>query len=294
MPLYIPKDLPAFELLKNEGTHIDIQDNSNLPQHTLKVGLLNLMPLKIETETDFIRLLGQSPLQIELSLIRFESHQSRNTPEEHLNKFYSDFHSIKDQKLDGLIITGAPVEHLEFENVSYWEELQEVFEWSKANVKSTLNICWAAQAGLYHYFDIQKHELGEKMFGVFEHKVLDPNSPLFEGFRPEFNAPHSRHTGIRTEDIKHCPGTELLSASEQAGAFIISANKGQQVFVTGHCEYPLYRLDSEYKRDLSKGLEIKAPTNYYKNNDPCFPPVESWGHHANLLFMNWLNHYVNK
>lgn len=295
MPLYIPKDLPAFDLLKEEGIHIDIQEKkANAGEPRLKVGLLNLMPLKIETETDFIRLLAKSELKIELTLIRFSSHRSRNTPEAHLNEFYSDFYAIKEQEFDGLIITGAPVEHLPFEQVSYWKELEEVFEWSKTHVKSTLNICWAAQAGLYHFYNINKHELQHKMFGIFEHRVLDKNCPLLNGFNSNFNAPHSRHTEIKTEDINNCAELELLAASDQAGVFIVSANAGQQFFVTGHAEYPLYRLDGEYKRDLSKGLEINAPINYYKNNDSTLAPIETWGSHANLLFMNWLNHYVNK
>ena len=293
MPINIPDKLPAIELLKKENIFaIGISRASKQDIRPIRLALLNLMPLKITTETDLVRVLSNSPLQVELDLIGLKSHTSKNTPIEHIREFYIDFDQIKNQKYDGLIITGAPVEQLEFEEVNYWKELTEIFDWAKTHVTSSMFICWSAQAALYHYYGIPKHSLSKKMFGAFEHKVNDPLNPLFRGFDDVFFAPHSRHTEIRREDIEKVPGLTILSESDDAGVYAILARDGREVFITGHSEYAPETLDNEYKRDLAKQLPIEIPRNYYLDNDPGKPPVVRWRSHANLLFSNWLNYYV--
>lgn len=290
MSVYIPRNLPAFNLAEEEG--LDIKSHQELDSKVLKVALLNLMPKKIDTENDFIRLLSHSPFDIELILVRFSSHRSKNTSEDHLERFYLDFSDIKQEQFDGLIITGAPVENMPFEDVNYWKELQQVFEWSKTNVTSSLFICWAAQAGLYHFHDIDKEILPQKMFGIYEHSILEPNHAIFKGFDDSFYVPHSRHTTVSSELIKACTDIRLLVESDIAGAYIVKSNTYSHFFITGHSEYAPYALDSEYKRDKSKGLQIEIPSNYYRDNDPSLKPIVRWRAHANLLFMNWIQYYV--
>ena len=258
----------------------------------LRIVALNLMPLKITTETDLVRLLSNSPLQIELDLLKIKGHQPKNTPVEHLQEFYKDFDMICDDYYDGMIFTGAPVELLSFEEVTYWEELKTIFNWSRTHVTSTLYICWAAQAGLYHFYGIPKYDLDAKKFGVFKHTMNDPYLPIFRGFDDEFYVPHSRHTEIRREDILQTPALKLLSESHDAGVYLIVARGGREFFITGHSEYAPNTLHDEYMRDLQKGLPIMAPENYYPDNNPSNPPLVRWRGHANLLFTNWLNYYV--
>ena len=258
----------------------------------LRIAVLNLMPLKITTETDLVRLLSNSPLQIELSFMKVKSHTSKNTPIEHMRAFYTDFEEMRHHKYDGFIITGAPVEHMDFEEVSYWEEMTEIFDWARHNVTSTLYICWAAQAGLYHHYGIPKYPLDKKMFGIFKHRVSNPELPIFRGFDDEFSIPHSRHTEIRREDIERNPELDILAESEESGVYMVMARGGREIFLTGHSEYSPLTLDTEYKRDLAKGLPIEMPRHYYRNDDPSQPPLVTWRGHANLLFNNWLNYYV--
>ena len=258
----------------------------------LRIAVLNLMPLKITTETDLVRLLSNSPLQIELSFMKVKSHTSKNTPIEHMQAFYTDFEDMRDQKYDGFIITGAPVEHLDFEQVGYWEEITEIFEWARHHVTSTLYICWAAQAGLYHHYGIPKYPLEKKMFGIFKHAVNNPELPIFRGFDDEFYIPHSRHTEIRREDIEQRPELSILAESDESGVYMVMARDGREFFLTGHSEYSPLTLDTEYRRDLAKGLPIEMPQHYYRNDDPSQPPLVRWRGHANLLFNNWLNYYV--
>ena len=252
------------------------------------------MPLKITTETDLIRLLSNSPLQIEVSFMKLKSHTSKNTPIEHMKAFYRDFEDMSDEKFDGMIITGAPVEHLDFEEVNYWDEIQKIFNWTRTHVTSTLYICWAAQAGLYHHYGIPKYPLEKKMFGIFEHHVCEgfQKLPIFRGFDDVFFVPHSRHTEIRREDIGKNPALQIISESEDSGVHIVMARGGREFFVTGHSEYAPYTLDTEYRRDLGKGLPINMPQNYYRDNDPEKGPLVRWRGTANLLFSNWLNYYV--
>jgi homoserine O-succinyltransferase len=293
MPVNIPDKLPAIELLKKEN--IFVMSNSRATKQDirpLRLALLNLMPLKITTETDLVRVLSNSPLQVELDLISIKNHISKNTPIEHIREFYIDFNQIKDQKYDGLIITGAPVEQLEFEEVNYWREMTEIFDWAKTHVTSSLFICWSAQAALYYYYGVPKYPLEKKMFGAFEHTLTDPLNPLFRGFDDIFYAPHSRHTEIRREDIEKVPELTILSESDKAGIYVLLARNGREVFVTGHSEYASETLDNEYKRDIAKHLPIEIPQNYYQNDDPEKPPVVRWRSHANLLFTNWLNYFV--
>jgi homoserine O-succinyltransferase len=293
MPINIPDKLPAIEQLKKENIFaIGISRASKQDIRPIRLALINLMPLKITTETDLVRVLSNSPLQVELDLISLKSHTSRNTPIEHIREFYIDFDQIKDQKYDGLIITGAPVEQLEFEEVNYWEELTTIFDWAKTHVTSSLFICWSAQAALYHYYGIPKYPLNKKMFGAFEHKVNDPLNPLFRGFDDVFFAPHSRHTEIKRVDIEKVPGLTILSESDEAGIYAVLAREGREVFITGHSEYAPETLDNEYKRDVAKKLPIDIPQNYYPGNDPGKHPVIRWRSHANLLFSNWLNYFV--
>lgn len=293
MPLNIPIKMPAIETLKAENIFVmDNERASTQEIRPLKIVILNLMPMKITTETDLIRLLSNSPLQIEIDFLKLKSHTSKNTPIEHLMAFYKTFEKIKKGKYDGMIITGAPVEHMEFEAVDYWSEITEILDWAKHNVTSTLFICWAAQAGLYHYYGIPKYQMDKKMFGVFKHTVLDPKNPIFRGFDDEFFVPHSRHTEVRKKDIEKVPELSILSESKDSGIYIIMGRNGREFFITGHSEYSRYTLHDEYIRDLKKGLNIDMPVNYYEDNDPQKAPVIRWKSHANLLFTNWLNYFV--
>ncbi len=295
MPLNLPDKLPAIDLLKEENIFvIDTSRASSQDIRPLKIVVLNLMPLKITTETDLIRLLSNSPLQIEVSFMKLKSHTSKNTPIEHMKAFYRDFELMRDEKFDGMIITGAPVEHLAFEEVNYWSEIQEIFNWTRSHVTSTFYICWAAQAGLYHHYGIPKYALDKKMFGIFEHRICEgmQKLPIFRGFDDVFFVPHSRHTEVRREDIDKCPELTVISESEESGVHIVMARGGREFYVTGHSEYSPYTLDTEYRRDLDKGLPIDMPVNYYRDNDPDKGPLVRWRSVANLLFSNWLNYYV--
>ncbi len=293
MPVNIPKGLPAIDTLKKENIFVmDNERASNQDIRPLKIAIVNLMPLKITTETDLIRLLSNSPLQIEIDFIKLKSHTSKNTPIKHMQMFYKTFDSIRSEKYDGMIITGAPVEKMDFREVNYWSEITEIFDWARHNVTSTLYICWAAQAGLYHYYGVPKYDLPEKKFGVFKHVVLDKKNPIFRGFDDEFFVPHSRHTEVHRADIDKKRGLKVISESEEAGVYMVMGRGGRELFITGHSEYSPLTLDTEYRRDLDKGLPIKMPVNYYRDNDPDKGPVVRWKSHANLLFTNWLNYFV--
>ena len=295
MPLNLPDKLPAINLLKEENIFVIDTSRANAQDiRPLKIVVLNLMPLKITTETDLIRLLSNSPLQIEVSFMKLKSHTSKNTPIEHMKAFYRDFASMREERFDGMIITGAPVEHLEFEDVNYWNEITEIFDWTRTHVTSTMYICWAAQAGLYYHYGIPKYQLDKKMFGIFEHHVTEGFShlPIFRGFDDVFYVPHSRHTEVRREDIDKCKELQVVSESDESGVHIVMARGGREIFVTGHSEYSPYTLDGEYRRDLGKGLPIDMPKNYYRNDDPEQGPLVRWRSTANLLFCNWLNYYV--
>lgn len=293
MPLNLPKNLPAVELLKKE--HIFVMDSLRASEQDirpLRVVVLNLMPLKITTETDLVRLLSNSSLQVELDLMKIKGHTPKNTPIEHMQEFYKEFDEIKGEYYDGMIVTGAPVEQIAFEDVTYWDELTEIFNWGRTHVTSTLYICWAAQAGLYHFYGVPKYDLPGKMFGIFKHTLNDPYLPIFRGFDDEFFVPHSRHTEIRREDILRVPELTLLSESLESGVYMVMARGGRDFFITGHSEYAPNTLHDEYVRDVSKGLPISVPANYYQDDDPAKSPVVRWRGHANLLFTNWLNYYV--
>ena len=293
MPVNIPDTLPAIEALKKENIFVmDTTSASHQDIRPLRIAVLNLMPVKVTTETDLIRLLSNTPLQLELDLVKIMGHTPKNTPVEHMQNFYADFRLIKHRKYDGLIITGAPVEQMEFEEVSYWEELKEILNWAKTNVQSSLFICWASMAALYYYYGIPKYPLPEKMFGVFHHTISDSKIPIFRGFDDEFHVPHSRHTEIKREDIEKISELEVISESEEAGVYMVKDLVNRRIFVTGHSEYAPYTLDEEYRRDLAKGLPIQIPKHYYRKNDPSKPPVVRWRGHANLFFQNWLNYYV--
>ncbi|MCQ2210797.1 MAG: homoserine O-succinyltransferase [Paludibacteraceae bacterium] len=293
MPLNIPIDLPAIKALEKENIFVkDSNSASHQDIRPLKIIILNLMPLKITTETDLVRLLSNSPLQIELEFMKIKSHTSKNTPIEHMKMFYKDFELLKENRYDGMIITGAPLENMEYEEVSYWNEITEIFEWSKTHVQSTIYICWAAQAGLYYHYNIPKYKLDKKMFGIFKHVVLDPKNPIFRGFDDEFFVPHSRHTEVRKEDILKNSSLKLLSESPDAGVYIVQAKKGREIYVMGHSEYAPNTLRDEYFRDKEKGLEIDIPKNYFQDDDPEKKPIVRWRSHANLLFVNWLNYFV--
>jgi len=293
MPIKIPDDLPAVDVLNSENIFVMPEDRAfHQDIRPLKIAILNLMPVKIVTETQLLRLIGNSPLQVDVVLLHPKSHVSKNTPQSHLIKFYDTFDDVKNEKFDGLIITGAPVEQLEFEQVDYWEELQAIMEWSVSNVYSTFHICWGAQAGLYYHYGIKKYPLSAKMFGIFPHTVTKKNVRLLRGFDDVFYAPHSRHTEVRAEDIEKVEDLEILSVSEEAGVYIVATKDGRQIFVTGHSEYDPHTLKDEYVRDVSKGLDIEIPKNYFPNDDPTKPPIVNWRAHANLLFSNWLNYYV--
>lgn len=293
MPLKISKKLPAVELLRSENIFVmDSERAESQEIRPLKILILNLMPLKITTETDLIRLLSNTPLQMEVDFLKLKSHTPKNTPVEHLMEFYKSFDVVRESNYDGMIVTGAPVEHLSFEEVRYWEELQRIFDWARTHVTSTLYICWAAQAGLYHFYNIPKYPLTEKMFGVFEHRVYDKLNPIFRGFDDVFYVPHSRHTEIRKEDVQKVPELTLLSESPDSGVYMVMARGGREFFLTGHSEYSMNTLDTEYRRDLKKGLSTNPPENYYRDNNPNNEPIVRWRSHANLLFTNWLNYFV--
>lgn len=293
MPIKIPQALPAKGILEEEN--IFIMDDSRAKTQDIRplnILILNLMPEKQKTEVQILRLLGNTPLQVNISFLRTASYESKNTSPYHLDQFYTNFESIKNNKYDGMIITGAPVELMKFEDVDYWEELVRIMEWTKTNVTSTLHICWGAQAALYHHFGIKKYELDQKCYGIYSHYLLHSSEKLMRGFDDEFLAPHSRHTNVTIEEIEKNPVLQLLSASEDAGAFIISANNGKQIMITGHLEYDSCTLAEEYTRDKAKGLDIHLPLGYFPNNDPSKKPLNSWRSHAHLLFSNWLNYYV--
>ena len=258
----------------------------------LRIAVLNLMPLKITTETDLVRILSNSPLQLEIHLMKVRAHTSKNTPVEHMRAFYRDFDVMRNEKFDGMIITGAPVEHLEFDEVTYWDEISEIFEWSRTHVQSTMYICWAAQAGLFYHYGVQKHPLSTKMFGIFPQKPLDMKLPIFRGFDDKFNMPHSRHTEIRRADIEAVEGLQVIAESPLSGVSMVMARGGREIFVTGHSEYSPMTLDTEYRRDLDKGLPIHMPYNYYIDDDMDKGVKVTWRAHGNLLFQNWLNYYV--
>lgn len=293
MPIIIPDNLPASSILQSENVFI-IKEKRAAHQdiRPLRIAILNLMPQKIVTETQLLRLLANSPLQVEIVLLHAESHESKNTSEEHLENFYTTFSQIKDQKFDGMIITGAPVEHLDFEEWTYWDELAEIMEWTKKHVWATLHICVGAQAGLYYHYGIPKYPLPEKMFGIFKHRILWQNVPLLRGFDDEFYAPHSRHSEIRREDVEKVPELSILSESSEAGLYIVANQNLRQVFITGHSEYDPLTLKAEYDRDIAGGLPIAVPVNYYPDDNPAEFPVVKWRGHANLLFTNWLNYHV--
>ena len=293
MPIKIPNNLPAVKTLESENIFV-MTENRAITQdiRPLKILVLNLMPKKIETETQFARLLGNSPLQVEMELIHTRSHQSKNVAEEHLLAFYKTFDDVKDQTFDGMVITGAPVEHLEFEEVEYWDELCEIMEWTKTHVHSTFHICWGAQAGLYYHYGIKKYPLDKKLFGIFPHKVDYKKSILFRGFDDVFMVPQSRHTTVKAEDIKKVKELKILASSPEAGVYAVSTNKGKQIFITGHSEYDADTLAQEYFRDLNEGKEIEIPKNYFPDDNPKKTPVITWRAHANLLYSNWLNYFV--
>ena len=293
MPLNIPSNLPAVKELQKENIFVKDSESASMQDiRPLKIIVLNLMPLKITTETDLIRLLSNTPLQIELDFMRIKSHTSKNTPIEHLLTFYKDFESLRKERYDGMIITGAPVENFEYEEVTYWEELTEIFDWAKTHVTSTLFICWAAQAGLYHYYGIPKYPLNKKMFGVFKHSVSDRLNPIFRGFDDLFYVPHSRHSEVRRSDIEKVSGLKILSESPEAGVYMVQGRNGREFFIMGHSEYAPNTLADEYFRDKGKGLEIEIPMNYFENDNPENKPLVRWRSHANLLFANWLNYFV--
>ena len=293
MPIKIPNRLPASQILAEENIYV-MNEARALHQdiRPLRVVILNLMPTKITTETQLLRLLGNTPLQIEVELLRILNHASKNTPEEHLLTFYKTLDQIKGNYYDALIITGAPVEHLPFEEVDYWDELTAIMNWGRAHAFASFFICWGAQAAFYHYYGIPKYPLAAKQFGVFKHHVTEKNVMLLRGFDDVFYAPHSRHTEIRREDIKKIPSLQVLAESDEAGVYIAASRDGRQVFVTGHSEYDPLTLQKEYERDRAAGLPIEVPLNYYPNDDPSQPPLDRWRSHAHLLFANWINYYV--
>jgi homoserine O-succinyltransferase len=293
MPINIPDNLPAFEILTNENIFVMSEERaSHQDIRPLKIAILNLMPTKIATETQLLRLIGNTPIQVNIVLFYPVSHIPKHTPANHLVNFYKSFYDIKNEKFDGLIITGAPVEQLDFEDVDYWDELTQIMKWSTQNVCSTLHICWGAQAGLYYHYGIPKYPLKEKMFGVFKHRVNNKNAKLVRGFDDEFYAPHSRHTEIRRKDIEKVKELEILSESDEAGLYILKTKGGKQIFVMGHSEYEKLTLKYEYERDKQKGIDIKIPKNYFSDDNPHKEPIVRWRGHANLLFSNWLNYYV--
>lgn len=293
MPLRLPDQLPAIELLKKENIFVMNETRAHTQMvRPLQIVVLNLMPLKITTETDLVRLLSNTPLQIEINFMRLKSHTPKNTPVEHMQMFYKSFKELSLQKWDGMIVTGAPIELLSFEDVEYWEEIKTIFNWARTHVTSTLYICWAAQAGLYHFYNIPKHTLSEKKFGIFRQYPLIPDLPIFRGFDDSFMMPHSRHTEVRRSDIEKEPALQVIAESAESGVSMIMARGGREFFITGHLEYAPDTLDKEYKRDFGKRQDVAKPLHYYRDDDPTKGPVVSWRSHANLFFCNWINYYV--
>ena len=293
MPIKIPNDLPATAVLEKENIFV-ITETRAITQdiRPLKIAILNLMPTKVETETQFVRLLGNTPLQVELELLHTKTHKSKNTSQEHLLTFYKTFEEVKDKKFDGLVITGAPVELMDFEEVEYWEELKEIMEWSKTNVTSTLHICWGAQAGLYYHYGIPKYTLDKKLFGVYKHKLDRKTAILFRGFDDEFYVPHSRHTDVKREDVEAVSDLKILASSDEAGLYVAATDLGRQIYVMGHSEYDADTLKKEYFRDKEAGKKIDLPVNYFENDVPSLPPRVTWRSCANLFYSNWLNYFV--
>lgn len=294
MPLKLPDNLPAIELLQKENIFVMDEHRAHGQDiRPLKIVILNLMPLKISTETDLLRLLSNTPLQMEITFMKLKSHTPKNTPIEHMLMFYKDFDEIRNERYDGMIITGAPVEQMNFEEVSYWPEVSSIFEWAKTHVTSTMYICWAAQAGMYYHYGIPKHDLSKKMFGIFKHHCSTPDHlPIFRGFDDMFRMPHSRHTEVRREDIEKCSELRIIAESNESGVGIVMAREGREFFITGHMEYNPDTLDNEYKRDMGKRDDVEMPLNYYHHNNMAEGPFVRWRAHANLLFQNWINYYV--
>ena len=293
MPIKVPNNLPAVETLEEENIFVMKESRAYSQDiRALEILILNLMPLKKITETQLLRLLGNTPLQVDIVFLQPDSHTPKNTSEEHLSTFYKTFEQIKNRKFDGMIITGAPVEHLSFEEVNYWQELKKIMDWKQHNVTSTLHLCWAAQAGLYHHFGIDKYSLEEKQFGIFSHQINPKKVKLLRGFDDQFYAPHSRYTKVKRQEIVEHPDLEILAESEEAGVYIVATEDGRQIFVTGHPEYDRSTLKREYERDLKKGLDIAKPKNYFPNDNPEEEPIVTWRSHSHLLFSNWLNYYV--
>ncbi len=293
MPVKIQDNLPAIDILAKEN--IFVMTTSRAAQQDIRplhIAVLNLMPTKVVTETQLLRVIGNTPLQVEVTLLRTATHLSKHTPLKHLETFYKTFDEIQDTSFDGLIITGAPVEQLEYESVFYWQELTAIMDWAQKHVFSTMYICWAAQAGLFYRYGVEKYPLPSKMHGVFAHRVLNRQAPLVRGFDDVFNAPHSRHTEVRMEDLVRVPELEVLACSDEAGAYLIASRDGKHVFVTGHCEYDADTLKNEYERDRAKGMDMPVPRHYFPDDDPSREPMVTWRSHANLLFANWLNYYV--
>ncbi len=293
MPVRVPVSLPAVEALREENIFvIDEQRASSQDIRPLRIAILNLMPMKIMTETDLLRLISNTPLQVELDFIDTDSHVSKNTPREHIETFYKKFDEVKYNNYDGLIITGAPVEKVDFETVDYWDELTGIFEWAKKHVTSTLYICWAALAGLYYHYGVPKYVLDKKISGVFKHRIDDELNPIFRGFDDVFYVPHSRFSEVRREDIEKIPELKIIAESDESGIYMVMARGGREFFITGHSEYSPYTLDFEYRRDIQKGMNPSIPANYYIDDNPSNPPIVRWRSHANLLFSNWLNYFV--
>lgn len=294
MPLRLPDNLPAIELLEKENIFVMDENRAHGQDiRPLEIVILNLMPLKITTETDLLRLLSNTPLQLDITFMKLVSHTPKNTPIEHMRMFYIPFERLRDKRFDGMIITGAPVEQMEYEDVSYWDEISEIFTWAKTHVTSTLYICWAAQAGLYHHYGVPKHNLDRKMFGIFKHHITTETFlPIFRGFDDMFRMPHSRHTEVRREDIVKHKELSIIAESYESGVGIVMAREGREFFITGHMEYNPDTLDKEYKRDMGKRDDVDMPQNYYKNDNPDDGPQVRWRAHANLLFQNWINYYV--
>ncbi|MBO7141126.1 MAG: homoserine O-succinyltransferase [Prevotella sp.] len=293
MPLRLPDRLPAIELLKHENIFVmDTTRAHHQDIRPLRIVILNLMPIKITTETDLIRLLSNTPLQLDISFMKLKSHTPKNTPVEHMMMFYRDFEVMRHEKFDGMIITGAPVENIPFEDVRYWAELSEILTWARSHVTSTLYICWAAQAALYHFYGIPKYQLPKKMFGIFHQNILQPQLPIFRGFDDGFMMPHSRHSEVHRDDILANPSLQLIAESQDCGVSIVMAREGREFFITGHMEYAPNTLDNEYRRDAGIRNDVELPRNYYTNNDPTLPPLVTWRAHANLFYNNWINYYV--
>ena len=293
MPLRLPDKLPAIELLKHENIFVMDSSRAHMQDiRPLRMVILNLMPLKITTETDLVRLLSNTPLQIDITFMKLKSHTPKNTPIEHMMMFYRDFEELRHEKFDGMIITGAPVEQLDFEDVSYWDEMRDIFAWARTHVYSTMYICWAAQAGLYYHYGIPKYPLEKKMFGIFPQRALQPQLPIFRGFDDVFQMPHSRHTELHREDILRHPDLELIAEGDDSGVSMVMARGGREFFITGHLEYAPRTLDTEYRRDRNVRSDVELPRNYYRGDNPDNEPLVTWRAHANLLYSNWINYYV--